>query len=103
LQALELCKLRLPEVHPHFARSLYNLAHIYCHQLRYKEAKPLYMEALEIFQQQLGADHPYTIDCRSQLIIVCDHLKFPNGELPNFKRKSKKGNSQKKPKGFGKK
>jgi len=29
---------------------------------RYEEARPLYLEAIELRRQVLGEDHPYTID-----------------------------------------
>lgn len=40
------------------AQSLDRLAHIYQKQGRYREALPLYRKALQIHEQQLGADHP---------------------------------------------
>ena len=42
------------------ASSLNNLASLYRSQGRYGEAEPLYLRALQIREQQLGADHPDT-------------------------------------------
>jgi tetratricopeptide (TPR) repeat protein len=38
----------------------HNLAGLYYSQGRYGEAEPLYRRALQITEQQLGADHPHT-------------------------------------------
>jgi len=40
------------------ARSLNNLAQVHHDQGRYDEAKPLYVQALEIRRKALGEDHP---------------------------------------------
>ncbi len=46
--------------HPRTATSLNNLAGLYQAQGRYKEAEPLYQQALAIRQKQLGDNHPDT-------------------------------------------
>jgi hypothetical protein len=33
----------------------------------YVEAEPLYLQALEIFEQQLGVNHPWTVKCGENL------------------------------------
>jgi tetratricopeptide (TPR) repeat protein len=53
--------------HPDVALSLNNLANLYDSQGRYAEAEPLYVQALEIAQRQLGANHPDTITFRENL------------------------------------
>jgi tetratricopeptide (TPR) repeat protein len=40
------------------ATSLNNLALFYCSQGRYKEAEPLYLEALDLRKRLLGDNHP---------------------------------------------
>jgi len=49
------------------ARALNNQAKRYYGQGRYREAEPLYLQALEITQHQFGADHPNTIICLGNL------------------------------------
>ena len=53
-------KRLLGNEHPSVASSLNNLAVLYKNQGRYGEAEPLYAEAAEIFEQQLGEKHPNT-------------------------------------------
>ena len=57
----------LGDEHPSVASSLNNLALLYKSQGRYSEAEPLYIEALAIAQQRLGANHPNTITIRENL------------------------------------
>ncbi|NCS80046.1 MAG: tetratricopeptide repeat protein [Microcystis aeruginosa K13-07] len=40
--------------------SLNNLALLYHSQGRYSEAEPLYREAINIFRERLGENHPHT-------------------------------------------
>jgi tetratricopeptide (TPR) repeat protein len=40
------------------------LALLYYSQGKYSEAEPLYQEALAIFEQSLGIDHPNTVTVR---------------------------------------
>jgi tetratricopeptide (TPR) repeat protein len=40
------------------------LAGLYYSQGKYKEAEPLYQQALNILEQRLGVDHPRTIIVR---------------------------------------
>jgi tetratricopeptide (TPR) repeat protein len=42
------------------ANSLNNLAGLYDSQGKFQEAEPLYRQALSIFEQKLGAQHPHT-------------------------------------------
>ncbi|MGB8689209.1 MAG: tetratricopeptide repeat protein, partial [Microcoleus sp.] len=44
--------------HPHVAISLNNLALLYDSQGRYRDAEPLYQQALEIYQRLFRGDHP---------------------------------------------
>jgi len=53
----------LGDNHPHVATSLNNLGHLYYSQVRYSEAEPLYLEAINIFREGLGENHsPYSND-----------------------------------------
>ncbi|MDZ8187923.1 MAG: tetratricopeptide repeat protein, partial [Nostoc sp. ChiSLP02] len=62
------------EEHPDVALSLNNLAALYYSQGRYSEAEPLYIQALDIFEQRLGANHPNTITVRQNLAYLRDRL-----------------------------
>jgi tetratricopeptide (TPR) repeat protein len=101
LQALELDKRLLEEDHPALAKILKNLASLYIRQDKHSKAEPLLVQALEIFQRRLGPTHPQSVDCREGLVKLRAHLNSTARELPNFNQKTKKGNSKKKPKGFG--
>ncbi len=46
------------------------LAGLYCHQQRYEEAKPLYLEALEMRKQLLGRMHPDVIATEKSLQAI---------------------------------
>ncbi|OBQ14090.1 MAG: hypothetical protein AN482_02890, partial [Anabaena sp. LE011-02] len=61
----------LGDDHPDVASSLNNLAGLYYSQGKYNEAEPLYQQALNIFEQRLGVDHPHTIIVRGNL----EHLR----------------------------
>jgi tetratricopeptide (TPR) repeat protein len=50
----------LGDRHPDVASSLNNLAYIYASQGRYAAAEPLYAEAVELFADLLGENHPNT-------------------------------------------
>ncbi|WP_287169178.1 MULTISPECIES: tetratricopeptide repeat protein [unclassified Microcystis] len=53
-------KRLLGDNHPDVATSLNNLVHLcYC-QGRYSEAEPFYLEAINIFREGLGENHPHT-------------------------------------------
>ncbi|TAF08654.1 MAG: tetratricopeptide repeat protein [Nostocales cyanobacterium] len=103
LKSLEILKRLSREESQDRANIISNLANLYFEQKRYNDAEPLLVKALEIYQQQLGVHHPDSVNCREGLGMIRYHLKCTNSELPNFKPKSKKGNSQNKPKGFGEK
>ncbi|MBW4506089.1 MAG: tetratricopeptide repeat protein [Scytonematopsis contorta HA4267-MV1] len=49
------------------AESLNNLALLYDSIGRYDEAEPLYLQALNIYKQQLGKNHPHTNTVRQNL------------------------------------
>jgi tetratricopeptide (TPR) repeat protein len=102
-RALEVRKHLLGENHPDVAQSLINLAMLYLFKKEIIKAKLLSVKALEIYQQRLGLNHPDTVNCQEFLAIIQDNLKSTKSKLPDFQPKSKKGNSQNKPKGFGKK
>ncbi|MCY7278579.1 MAG: tetratricopeptide repeat protein [Phormidesmis sp. CAN_BIN44] len=53
-----------------FANSLFWLAYLYESQGRYAEAEPLYLQALEIWQRQLGDDHPYVASSLNNLAAL---------------------------------
>jgi tetratricopeptide (TPR) repeat protein len=46
--------------HPDVAQSLKNLAKLCQAQGKYSEAEPLYVRAVQILEQALGAEHPNT-------------------------------------------
>jgi Tetratricopeptide repeat len=50
--------------HPDTALILNNLAGLYVRQGRDEEAEPLYVQALRIFEQRLGKEHPDTLMVR---------------------------------------
>jgi tetratricopeptide (TPR) repeat protein len=61
----------LGEDHPDLAVNLANLAGLYVKQGRYAEAEPLYLKAINTFQQRLGSEHPYTtgaLECLANLL-----------------------------------
>ncbi len=57
---------------PDMATSLGRLASLYHDQGRYSEAKPLYLQALEIWQRQLGEDHPFVATSLNNLAGLCE-------------------------------
>jgi hypothetical protein len=71
-------------------------------QSQYSKAELLLAQALKIYQRRLGTAHPETINCWQGLVALRALLNSTARELPNFNQKAKKGNSKKKPKGFGK-
>jgi tetratricopeptide (TPR) repeat protein len=101
IKALELDKQLLGEDHPGVATSLSNLATLYYVQQRYQEGEPLLVQALEIYERCLGSNHPSTVENRKVLANLRDRLNSTARDLPNFNQKANKGNSKKKPKGFG--
>ncbi len=50
------------------------MAKLYYLQGRYTEAEPLYLQALEIFEQRLGVSHSSTIKCYENLASLRDRL-----------------------------
>ena len=58
------------------ATSLNNLAGLYKSQGRYDQAEPLYLQALEIYQQVLGDNHPTTL-------TVCENLAQLQARVSN--------------------
>ncbi|XHR85890.1 MAG: tetratricopeptide repeat protein [Gloeotrichia echinulata GP01] len=57
----------LGDEYPDVAQSLNNLAYLYDSQGIYSEAEPFCLQALAIFEQRLGVNHPYTITVRENL------------------------------------
>jgi tetratricopeptide (TPR) repeat protein len=102
-QALKLSQSLFGNRNHNVARIFKHLGFIYHEEMSYNKALVLFMKALEIYHEQFGENHPDTVDCKETIATIWDNLKSNKSELPNFKRKSKKGNSQNKPKGFGKK
>ncbi|MFN6584452.1 MAG: tetratricopeptide repeat protein, partial [Aulosira sp. ZfuVER01] len=43
-------------------------------QGKYSQAEPLYIQALDILERQLGVDHPYTVTVRENLAALRDSL-----------------------------
>ena len=60
----------LGEENSDFAHSLNNLAEIYRHQGRYKEAEPLYLRALEITKCLLGEENPSVATSLNNLALL---------------------------------
>jgi tetratricopeptide (TPR) repeat protein len=60
LQSLEIRKRQLGTDHPDVAQSLNNLAVLYESQGKYLEAEDLAKQALIIYQNRLGNEHPNT-------------------------------------------
>ena len=54
------------------AQSLDRLARIYQNQGRYREALPLYRKSLQIYEQQLGANHPNVATSLNNLALLYD-------------------------------
>ncbi|MBU7582639.1 MAG: tetratricopeptide repeat protein, partial [Nostoc sp. TH1S01] len=54
--------------------SLNNLALLYKSQGRYPEAEPLYIQALDICERRLGANHHDTVTTRNNLAYLRDSL-----------------------------
>jgi tetratricopeptide (TPR) repeat protein len=50
------------------------MAKLYYLQGRYTEAEPLYLQALEIFEQRLEVNHPWTVKCNENLAHLRDRL-----------------------------
>jgi tetratricopeptide (TPR) repeat protein len=69
---LALRRQLLGEEHPDVAASLNNLALLYKSQGRYSEAEPLYIQALDICERRLGANHPNTVTTRDNLAYLRD-------------------------------
>ena len=59
-RAQECCEQQLGHHHPDTAQSLNNLAGLLNKTGRYKEAEPLYRQAIAILLETLGDQHPLT-------------------------------------------
>ncbi len=105
LETLKLKRSYSSKENTEIAVTLWNLASIYIGQKKFNIAEPILVEALEIYKQCLGLKHHETVECLQLLKMLRKFSKLTNktSPLPNFKPKSKKGNSQNEPKGFGKK
>ena len=55
-------------------RSLNNLAGLYSLINRYSDAEPLYVHALIINEQQLGANHPETVSSLNNLAYLYESI-----------------------------
>jgi tetratricopeptide (TPR) repeat protein len=58
----------LGEDHPDTAIDYVNLADLYLSLERYSEAEPLYLQALTVFSQRLGENHPNTQTTRKNFV-----------------------------------
>jgi tetratricopeptide (TPR) repeat protein len=66
---------------PDLATSLDRLAGLYYHQGRYNDAEPLYLRALVINEQQLGANHPNTATSLNNLAsLYCSIGRYSDAE-----------------------
>ena len=74
-QCLSLTQNYLGSDHPDLVTKLQTLAWSYYAQERYTEAEPLSMQALDICEQKLGADHPLTLATRKNLETLHMTLK----------------------------
>ncbi|MBD2624907.1 tetratricopeptide repeat protein [Trichormus variabilis] len=72
IQALELKKRLLGELHPDIATSLNNLAALYASQGRYTEAEPLYIQALELKKCLPEGSHPDIATSLNNLAALYD-------------------------------
>jgi tetratricopeptide (TPR) repeat protein len=72
--ALKLRRHLLGDKHPDVATSLNNLTLLYYFQGRYAEAESLLQQALEIFEQRLGVNHPNTVTVRENLANLRQQL-----------------------------
>ena len=61
--------------HPETATSLNNLAGLYRAQGLYVEAGPMVMEAVEIIERVLGAEHPNTIITHENYEVLLAEMK----------------------------
>ena len=61
--------------HPEPATSLNNLAALYRAQGLYVEAAPMVMEAVEIIERVLGAEHPNTIITHENYEVLLAEMK----------------------------
>jgi hypothetical protein len=64
---LQIDKHVLGDTHPYMGRNLDNLAMLHAAQGHDRVAEALYVEALEILEPGLGAEHPWTVRCRENL------------------------------------
>ena len=79
-RALAICEQQLGAGHPNMAGSLNNLALLYYHQGRYREAESLLKRALHIAEEQLGASHLMTQQILKNLLTLLSHL-YTNGDM----------------------
>jgi hypothetical protein len=52
---------------------------LYYFQVRYSEAEPLYLEAINIFRERLGENHPHTQTVYQNYLMMLSQL--PEAEL----------------------
>ena len=76
------CHPPLGNNHPNTAIILDNLATFYHDQRRYKEAEPLYLEALEISKKILGNNHPNTIAIKEDYKLLMNYQNLKNHQKP---------------------
>ncbi len=58
LRTLHIRKQILGPTHPDVARTINNLARLYCMQGKFEQAEPLFQQALPIMELSMGLDHP---------------------------------------------
>ncbi len=71
---------------PALAASIGRLANLYREQGRYSDAEPLYVRALAIFKQQLGANHPDTATSLNNLAGLYYSISRYNDAEPLYVR-----------------
>ncbi|ABA21483.1 kinesin light chain-like protein [Trichormus variabilis ATCC 29413] len=65
----------LGDNHHSVAESLNNLVLLYYSQGKYNQSEPLYLQALDILERSLGANHPHTVTCRKNLANLGNSLQ----------------------------
>lgn len=65
--ALELCRSRHFQLHPQTARALGKVADCHMAMKNPEKARPLYREALELFEKTVGGDDPLAVAIRTRL------------------------------------
>lgn len=92
LEKVRQIRAALPEIgetHPSYAGTLNNIAGVHHETKAYDKAEPLYLQALQISEAELGAEHPDTITWYRNLGAICSEWasSLPEGEAASGLRK----------------